>query len=320
MKNDTNLDPIERDDPLPQSFSSDNAVINPFDQDDDPRRRIRLLVLSTFGILGCCVLFAAAFFYFQPNQLSLIKQYFPSATATFTPTPTLTPSITPSPTLPATPTPNMTATAEIQQATDAAEAFQATAAVAEGTWHVVLKDAFDSNKNDWYTKPGDDEFAKTTYAIANGKYSWDTTAHKGFIDRVSISDNALGDFYLSVDSQQTSGPNSADHGVVFREDAKSNFYYFGIDEQGQYAVFLYNQDWNTLIDWTLTDLIQPGENNRITVIGTGAHFIFFINDQYLTEITDDTLKSGTVALAVELAAENDHAVFEFDNVALNTPK
>jgi hypothetical protein len=279
-----------------------------------------MLALSAVGVLGCCVLFAAAFFYFQPDQLSLVKQYFPSATATFTQTPTVTPSITPSPTLSPTPTPNMTATAAAQQATDAAVAYQGTAAVAEAKWRVVLKDTFDSNKNDWYIKPGDDDYAKTSYEIANGKYTWDATAHKGFIDRVSISDKSLSDFYLSVDSTQVSGPNTADHGVVFREDANSNFYYFGIDEQGEYALYLFNKDWSTLIDWTASDLIQTGESNRITVIGTGSHFVFFINDQYLTEITDDSIKSGSTALAIELAAENDHAVFEFDNVALNTPK
>ncbi len=320
MKNDTNLDPIERDEPIAQSMSSDNAVINPFDQEDNPRRRIIILALSAVGMLGCCVLFAAAFFYFQPDQLSLVKQYFPSATATFTQTPTVTPSITPSPTLPATPTPNMTATAAAQQATDTAVAYQGTAAVAEAKWRVVLKDTFDSNKNAWYIKPGDDDYAKTSYEIANGKYTWDATAHKGFIDRVSISDKSLSDFYLSVDSKQVTGPNTADHGVVFREDANSNFYYFAIDEQGQYALYLFNKDWSTLIDWTASDLIQTGESNRITVIGTGSHFVFFINDQYLTEITNDGIKSGSTALAIELAAENDHAVFEFDNVALNIPK
>jgi Domain of Unknown Function (DUF1080) len=320
MKNDNNLDPIEQNEPIAPSLSSDNAVINPFDQDDNPRRRIIILALSLVGVLGCCVLFAAAFFYFQPDQLSLVKQYFPSATSTFTQTPTVTPSVTPSPTLTATSTPNVTATAAAQQATDTAVAFQATAVIAEGKWRVILKDAFDSNKNDWYVKPSDDEYAKTTYEIANGKYTWDATAHKGFINRVSVSTKSLGDFYLSADMKQASGPDSADYGVVFREDAKSNFYYFGIDDRGQYALYLYNQDWSTLIDWTQTELIQPGESNRITVIGEGSHFIFFINDQYLTEITDDSIKNGTSALAVELAAENDHAVFEFDNVALNTPK
>jgi hypothetical protein len=33
-----------------------------------------------------------------------------------------------------------------------------------------------------------------------------------------------------------------------------------------------------------------------------------------------SIKSGTAALAVELAAENDQAVFQFDNFELSTPK
>ena len=108
--------------------------------------------------------------------------------------------------------------------------------------------------------------------------------------------------------------------MIFREDPNSNFYYFGINEQGQYALYLYNQDWSTLIDWTQSEFIQPGESNRITVLGEGSHFTFFINDQYLTEITNDSIKNGTTALAIELAGENDHAVFIFDNFELRVPK
>jgi hypothetical protein len=308
MNNDSNPDPFS------QNLPSDNISMSPLDDDDNPRRRLMMLIFSTAAVLGCCVLFVGAFFYFQPDQLSLIKQYFPSAT------PTVTPSITPSPTLPATPTPNLTATAVIVQATDTAAAYLATATNAESQWSVVLKDTFDSNKNNWYIKPTDDAYAKTAYEIKNGKYTWDTTAKQGVINQISINDRALGDFYLSADIKEVSGPNSADYGVTFREDDNSNFYYFGVDERGEYGFSLYNKDWSTLINWTSSDLIQPGEVNRITVIGQGSHFTFFINNQYLTEMTDDTLKNGTTALAIEEANKDDYAVFEFDNVVLNTPK
>src|SRR5260221_3096174 len=169
MKDDTNLDPIEQNEPIAPSLSSDNAVINPFDQEDNPRRRIIILALSAVGMLGCCVLFAAAFFYFQPDQLSLVKQYFPSATATFTPTPTVPPSITPSPTLPATPTPNMTATAAAQQATDTAVAYQGTAGGGWAKRQVVLKNTFYSNKKTLYIQNADHDYSQNFSENLNGK-------------------------------------------------------------------------------------------------------------------------------------------------------
>jgi hypothetical protein len=214
----------------------------------------------------------------------------------------------------------MTATAAAAQATVTALAYQTSAANAAGTGRVILQDTFDSNKNNWQVKQSDDEYALTSYEISNGNYTWDATAHKPFIGWVTASSKSVSDFYLSVEIKQTSGPDSADYGVIFREDTDSNFYYFGINDQGQYVLYLYLQDWSTLIDWTQSELIQPGEINRITMLGEGSHFILFINDQYLTDITDDSIKAGTTALAVELAAENDHAMFQFDNFELRVPK
>ncbi|MEP6895643.1 MAG: family 16 glycoside hydrolase [Chloroflexota bacterium] len=299
---------------------------NPFDDDDmkpiedDTSGRTFVWLILGVAAIGCGLVFAAAFFFFKPDAQSLVGKYFPSPTATFTRTPTVTPSITPSPTSTATPTPNMTAKAAVLQATDTAAAYQATALNAATSGRVILKDAFDSNKNNWVVKQSDDAYSLTTYKIAEGNYTWDATAHKAFIGWVTADPKSVSDFYLSVEVKQSSGPDSADYGVIFREDNNSNFYYFGINEQGQYILYLFNTDWSTLIDWTESELIQPGETNRITVLGEGSHFIFFINDQYLIELTDDSIKSGTTALAIELAGADDNAVFQFDNFELRVPK
>ena len=310
--------PFDKDTQFESVSAIDDGGMRPIEDENSGRTFVWLLV--GIAAIGCGILFAVAFIFFKPDAQALVGRYFPSPTATFTRTPTVTPSITPSPTLTATPTPNMTATAAAVQATDTAFAYQTAAANAASTGKVILKDAFDSNKNNWLIKQGDDEYALTKYKIADGNYTWDATAHQPFISWVTASTKVVTDFYLSVEIKQTSGPDSADYGVIFREDTDSNFYYFGIDEQGEYAVYLYFQDWSTLIDWTESEFIRPGEANRITVLGEGSHFIFFINDQYLTDITDDTIKSGTAALAIELATENDQAVFQFDNFELSVPK
>jgi hypothetical protein len=285
---------------------------NPFDKEE--KSGSQPIVWAILGITAMCcgVLFVGALFYFRPNAESLYAQYFPSPTPTPSRTPTSTPTFTPTATNTPTPTPNLTGTAQVQNAL-------ATATNAANKWRVVLKDTFDSNKNKWLVKPSDDEYALTTYSIADGKYTWDTTAHKPFINWIKTGTKPLTDFYVSMEIKQTDGPDTADYGIVFREDGNSNFYYFAINEQGQYALYLYNDEWSTLVNLTQSDLINPGEANRLTVIGEGSHFTFFINDQYLTETTDDTLSKGITALAVELADVNDHAVFEFDNLELRAP-
>lgn len=252
------------------------------------------------------VSFVAALFYFQPDAKSLMDQYFPSPTTTPSSTPVPTATHTP------TPTPNLTATAQVQNA-------QATSENAANNWEVILADTFDSNRNNWLAESSDDEYAFTNYEIVDGKYRWNATAHQSFIGWVRSDMEPITDFYVSVDVRQVNGPVTADYGILFREDDDSNFYYFAISEQGEYTFYIFLEEWDTLINWTETDLIVPGKANRLTVIGDGSHFTFFINDQYLTEFTDDTIPEGITALAVELSEEGDQAVFEFDNFELRKP-
>ena len=284
----------------------DNSPItNPFDEDEKTGRRPIVWAMLGLAAMCCGLAFVVAIFYFQPDAQSLIDQYFPSATPTASSTPVSTATNTP------TSTPNWTATAQVENAETAMN--EAT------NWDVVLADTFDTNENDWLTESSDDEYASTNYEVVDGTYRWTTEAHQSFIGWVRSDTDPLTDFYISVDIVQVEGPDTADYGVLFREDEDSNFYYFAVSEQGNYALYIYYEGWDTLIDWTESDLILRGESNRITMIGEGAHFTFFINDQYLTDFIDDRIPEGIIALAVELSEEGDQAVFEFDNFELRVP-
>ena len=297
----------------------DIPISNPYDEEDRSSRRT-ILWLSLGVAAMCCGVFAAAgLFWLKPDPQALIAQYFPSATATASSTPTRTPTPLPTATATSTPTPNLTATAEVVQATESALAFEATATGIVEEWRVVLADTFDSNKNKWTNKSTDDEFAAVDYQVTDGRYVWTATAKQSYIGWVRANTKALSDFYLSVEVRQVSGPDTADYGVLFREDEQGNFYYFGMNNQGRFILYEYKGEWSTLLDITVTDLVQPGEVNRITVIAEGAQFTFFVNDQYLATFTDEHIAKGGVALAVEMAQEGDQAVFEFDNFELRTP-
>ena len=275
---------------------NENPISNPFDEDERSGRRP--FVWAILGLMAMClgVFIAGAFFLLKPDMQSLIDEYFPSPTATLPPTPTSTP--TPNPTI---------------------VAYQATADYAANNWNVIITDTFKNNDNNWLLESSDDEYASTNYEIVDGKYRWEATAHQAFIGWVRSDEETLKNFYLSVEARQVQGPDTADFGLIFREDKDSNFYYFGISNGGEYVLYMLHGEWSTLIDWTETELIQPGGSNRITVIGEGSHFTFFINDQYLTEFTDDTIPEGNTALAVELSEEGDQGVFEFDNFELRKP-
>ncbi len=220
-----------------------------------------------------------------------------------------------------------TATAQVDQATATARA-QATAtaeASADATltaatqWPLVFSDSFDVAGNGWTVGDYDDELLTGSRSIA-GKYRWQATA-SGSVVWWSIPDvDTISDFYLAADGQQVGGNGNAQYGLLFRRLDSDNYYVFRIRDGGDYQFRVrYAGEWDTLIDWTGSPLIQPGKANRLAVIAEGEVFTFYINGQYASQYTDDKLSTGQVALVIGLD-EGDTATIEFDDFEMRSPE
>jgi len=282
-----------------------NNVNQPLEENSGRRITTLAILFSTAGLT--CLLFISAFVFFQPNQLSLSDQYFPSPTAT------LTPTFTPSP------TPNLTATQQVMRATATAQAIQVLATESKNMWNLVMLDTFDTNENNWPSGIDDSSRLKINRKITNGKYQWNATSKMGVIAWIPADTTSVDDFSLSVETQRTDGAVQSDSGLVFRKDAKDNFYYFGIDDDGFFVMLNYDNQWIDIIDYTPSPAILNGKANRLTVIAQGSHFVFFINDQFAGEVTDNHIQKGTVAIAVQMYEPDLQATFEFDNFELREP-
>ena len=81
--------------------SLQDTTSRPLEEDGSGRRLVWFLL--GIAALGCGLLFALAFRFFQPDAQSLMDQYFPSATATPSPTSTPTQTLTPTATITSTP-------------------------------------------------------------------------------------------------------------------------------------------------------------------------------------------------------------------------
>lgn len=188
-------------------------------------------------------------------------------------------------------------------------------------WPVTIIDSFESNINEW--NPFSeivDEFGSRSFIFEDGKYYWEVLP----ANTVSVHDtpgmNPISDFAVSVDAQQFSGPEDADYGVVFRESAADTFYNFNIDNRQNYSLRMNDGGrWTTLIDLTRSAAIRPNGLNRVTVIANDGHFYFFINDQYVDEIGEETLLRGRVGMVVNLFEPGVGAEWEFDNFELRQP-
>jgi len=309
MNDDSFKNPLDKND---HSNNDQTAYTsNTFDAFDDGSNNRRLIwLLSGIILLGCGFIFTVAFFYFQPDAKPLIAQYFPSPTPTATATLTPTPTLTFTPTNTYTPTPNMTA-----------QAYESTAVYVADEWQENVFETFDTNEFNWYVGTDDDSYAKILYQVKDGKYSWDATAHQGFMQHIRVRSAFIKDFYFSLDATQPGFTTAADYGIFFRENAFNEYYYFGISNKGYYSFWvLLKDEWKQLIDETTSEAILPRKANKIAVLAEGDHFTFFINGHYITEFIDNSLETGRVGMAAEVSEPDLNIVFEFDNVLIKLPK
>jgi len=212
-----------------------------------------------------------------------------------------------------------TATAQAQ-ATATAEAGMDTTLLAASSWPLVLYDDFSADVNDWSSGDYSDELIEGNRQIADGQYLWEATAMGGVVWWSIPETSSVSDLYLTVEAQQTGGTTESQYGLLFRRVDRDNYYLFRIRDDGDYQFRMrYEGEWQTLISWTESGTIQPGEVNQLTVVAEGSHFTFYINDQYVDEYDDSRLSSGQSGLLLGLDEESDTAIFEFDNFELRAP-
>ena len=177
----------------------------------------------------------------------------------------------------------------------------------------------DSFSSSWDVKDDDLEHLKGTRTVEDGKFRWSIETEHGVFSHESPSIGPVGDFYLSVEAQQVGGPSDAERGLLFRKTDDDNLYTFGVRDDGTFGVFgLNNGEWNALIGWRPSPLIQGGEVVRLTVLARARRTTFFINNQKVAETDAIPPVTGETGLAVSLGAGED-AVFEFDGFELRTP-
>jgi hypothetical protein len=126
----------------------------------------------------------------------------------------------------------------------------------------------------------------------------------------------LSDFEIEVDTQQLEGPLDNNLGILIRYQDGDNFYWFEISGDGYYSVdLLQNDEWQTLASWEVSEAIQQGlgVTNRLRVVCRGSEFEFYVNDVYLTSVSDETFATGNVGLAVG-AFDEPGVVVQFDNL------
>jgi hypothetical protein len=128
-----------------------------------------------------------------------------------------------------------------------------------------------------------------------------TLAAPNTVQYATLDGRVFGDFVLEVDTWQRAGPPESSYGILFRVQEDGQFYRFDITGNGLYMIERRGLDgsWTRLLpDWTPSPAIGQGLNvaNRLKVIAAGPSLTFYANDVLLTQLTDDTLAAGGIAL------------------------
>lgn len=192
-----------------------------------------------------------------------------------------------------------TATATVDSVTATASAFsdlysQTTA----GT--PVLNDPLTDNKGDGKWEGGSKTML-TGCAFANDGYHVSEARQGNFQPCFAQAAQAQFSNMLYQASITFIKGNRAQGGLLLRADiSKNSYYFFHIGVDGSYAFDLYTSKQASTLTTGFSAAINVGLNqsNQLAVLAKGDHFYLYANGQYVDSVSDNTLTTGTIGLAV----------------------
>ncbi len=126
------------------------------------------------------------------------------------------------------------------------------------------------------------------------------------------------DFVLATRFRLEAGNGQSAAGIVFRYIDEENFYYFLVSSRGSFRLdAVVNGHPAALIEWTECPFLKA-EEIELRAIARGDHFSFYAAEEWLAEIEDERLGEGTLGLAAQNFDERDRAVYEFQELQVDS--
>lgn len=190
-------------------------------------------------------------------------------------------------------------------------------------WPLVLYDTFDSNNANWLDESFNNEYSQGEQRIQSGQYFWRVRSIDGGPTRWSIPRNIASSqgFFASTTFQRLNDLHDLRVGMVFRYQGNYQFYDFMVYMDNHFTVRLYDEnDGTPQTTITLVNLpanaVNPNTQNRLTVIGLGNEYWFYINDQFVHQFSDKQYAGGTVGLIMGVKEIGQEAQVAFDDFEL----
>jgi hypothetical protein len=171
---------------------------------------------------------------------------------------------------------------------------------------VLLDDSFTADRA-WAERQEEDfrfYYADGGYRIFNALFSVQVSSVRSF---------TLDDAYLETAARLSSGEQNAYFGPVCRWQNLGNYYGFGVNASGGYAIYRLQNGRVTFLAQGQDDQgrLRTGlDENRIAALCSGNTLTLVVNDQLLLEVQDSTFSQGQVGLGTLTQSGASEAHFE----------
>lgn len=190
-------------------------------------------------------------------------------------------------------------------------------------WPLVMYDTFDTNNANWLDESFSTENVEGEQNIQSGQYFWRVKGLVSSPTRWSIPKaiDPVQGFYASVKFQRLADLNDLRVGMIFRYQGNYQFYDFMVYMDKHLTIRLYDENDETpQTTATLATLpanaVDPNSQNKLTIIGLGNDYWFYINDQFVHQLHDEQFTSGTVGLILGVKEIGQEAWVAFDDFEL----
>lgn len=161
---------------------------------------------------------------------------------------------------------------------------------------------------------------ETAGLVENGAYKLSVAADVQFVWTTAGED--FGNGRYSVEATQLAGPLDNGYGMLIRVDDESDsFYAFEISGDGFAWIGRYadGAEEGAIVGqwWFEAPAVNQGLNvvNTLAVRAEAGNLIFFVNDQEIGRVTDNTYSRGDIGLMVETLGQGGVEV-QFDNFSV----
>lgn len=143
------------------------------------------------------------------------------------------------------------------------------------------------------------------------------------VSRWASAGEAFDDGIYELEATPIEGPLDNGYGLLFRADVeKGDFYLFKVSADGYVWIGRYRdgaEEAPIIGDhWFESPAVIPGLNvtNKLRVQAEAGNMIFYVNDQEVGRVTDNTFQSGDVGLLVQTLGGGGVRVL-FDNLSVS---